>query len=99
MKEKMSLRVYFFLKLWTAKGGVTSMPKEPCIRTLIESQHVKGSETLLKSRRKYFLITFDHSEEKFGSRNSVSLVSEILRLLVNILTPDDKYSLSVKASV
>ena len=75
------------------------MPKESRIRTLIESQHVKGSETLLKSRRKYFLITFDHSEEKFGSRNSVLLVSEILRLLVNILTPDDKYSLSVKASV
>ena len=34
-----------------------------------------------------------------SSKTSVLVVSEILRLFVNILTPDDKYSLSVKASV
>ena len=32
-----------------------------------------------------------------SSTNSVLVVSQILRLFVNILTPDDKYSLSVKA--
>ena len=32
-------------------------------------------------------------------KNPVLVVSEILRLFVNILTPDDKYSLSVKATV
>ena len=34
------------------------MPKEPRIRTPMECQHVKGSETLLKSGRKYFRRIF-----------------------------------------
>ena len=34
-----------------------------------------------------------------SSKNSLLVVSEILRLFVNILTPDEKYSLSVEASV
>ena len=34
-----------------------------------------------------------------SSKKFVLEVYEILRLFVNILTPDDKYSLSVKASV
>ena len=97
LKQKMSLRVYFLMKLETPKSGFTSMAKEPCIRTLMQSQHVKGSETLLD--RSIFLISFDHSEKKISSKNSVLLVSEILTLLVNILTPDDKYFLSIKASV
>ena len=58
MKKKMSLGVYFFLKLLTAKSGVTSMPNEPRIGTLMERQHVKGSETLLKSGRKYLSHIF-----------------------------------------
>ena len=75
------------------------MPKEQRIKTLIESQHVKGSETLLKSGRKYFRHIFDHSGKKIGSKNSFLVVSEIFRVFVNILTPNDKYSVSVKASV
>ena len=34
-----------------------------------------------------------------SSKNSVLVVSEMLRLFVNILTPDEKYSLFLKASV
>ena len=49
---------YLFLKLQTPKIGVTYMPKKPCVRTLLDSQHVKGSETLLKSARKYFCQIF-----------------------------------------
>ena len=75
------------------------MPKKPHIRTLMESQHVKGSETLLKSARQYFRYIFWSLWQKISSKNSFLEVSEKLRLFVNILTPDDKYSLSVKASV
>ena len=75
------------------------MPKEQRIKTLMESQNVKGSETLLKSGRKYFRHIFDHSGKKIGSKNSFLVVSEIFRVFVNILTPNDKYSVSVKASV
>ena len=43
----------------------------------------------------YFLITLKENELKI----SVLVVSNILRLFVNILTPDERYSLSGKASV
>ena len=46
-----------------------------------------------------FVVFFDHSEKKISSENSDLVISEIFRLLVNILTPEDKHSLSVKASV
>ena len=75
------------------------MQKKPSVRTLMESQDVKESEILLKSARKYFCHIFYSLLKEISSKNSVSLVSEMLRLFVNILTPDDKYSLSVKASV
>ena len=75
------------------------MHKKSCVRTLMDSQHVKGSETLLKSARQYFCHIFWSLWKEISSKNSVLVVSEILRLFVNILTPDDKYSLSVKASV
>ena len=71
------------------------MPKKPRVRTLMDSQHVKGSETLLKSAREKFRQIFSSFSKKISSENAVSVVSEILRLFVNILTPDDKYSLSV----
>ena len=44
----------------------------------------------------HFLITL---KENHTSKNSDLLVSEILRLFVNILTPDDMYSLSRKPTV
>ena len=75
------------------------MQKKPSVRTLMESQDVKESEILLKSARKYFCHIFYSLLKEISSKNSVLVVSEMLRLFVNILTPDDKYSLSVKASV
>ena len=46
-----------------------------------------------------FVINFWSLWKSFCLRNSVSVASQILRLFVNLLTPDDKYSLSVKVSV
>ena len=60
------------------------MPKKPRLRTLIGSQHFKDSKTLWK---------------QMSSKNPVLVVSVILRLFFNILTPDEKYPLSVKANV
>ena len=74
------------------------MPKKPCVRILMDSHHVKVSETLLKYAMQYFCHIFWSLCMKIISKNSVLVVSEILRLFVNILTPDDKYSVSVKAS-
>ena len=75
------------------------MPKERGVRTLMESQQVKWSETLLKSSRQQFCHIFLSIWKNFSSKNSVLVVPEILRLFLNILTPDVKYSLSGKVSV
>ena len=75
------------------------MPKKPRIRTLMDTQHLKGSETLQKSARQYFHHIFWSLWKKISSKISVLVVSVLLRLFVQILTPDDKYSLTVKASV
>ena len=69
------------------------------VRKHIDSQQVKGAERLLETARQTFVIFFDHSEKKISSKSSFLVVSEILRLIVIILTTDEKYSLSVKASV
>ena len=75
------------------------MPKKPRVRTLMDSQHVKGSGTLLKSARQKFCFSFSSLWKKISPKNSGLVASLILRLFVNIFTPDDKYSFTVKASV
>ena len=75
------------------------MPKKRPVRTLVGSEQVKRSETLHESARQYFCQFFLSLWKKIRSRTSVLVVSVILKLFVNILTTDDKYSLSVKASV
>ena len=72
------------------------MPKNPRVRILMDSPHVKVSETLLKSARQYLCHDFWSLWKEIRSKNSVLVVSEILKMFVNILTPDEKYSLSVK---
>ena len=96
-KKKTSPRGDFFLRLWSRNGGVSYMHKKPLGRTLMGSLHVKGSERLLKSARQYLCHIICSLWNKISSKNSVLVVSEILRLFVNILTPDEKYCLSVKA--
>ena len=75
------------------------MPKKPRVRTLMDSQHVKGSETLLKYARQCFCDIFGSLSKKISPINSFLEVYEILRLFVSIVTPNNKYILSVKASV
>ena len=69
------------------------MSKKLRVRTLMDSQHVKRSETLLKSARQYFCDIFWSLSKNISSKNIFSEVSESLRLFVNILTPDDMYFL------
>ena len=65
----------------------------------MDSEHVRGSETLHKSARQYFCHIFWSLWNKMSLKKSFLVVSEILRLFVNILAPNDNHSLSVKASV
>ena len=69
------------------------MPKNACVITLMGRQHVKHTKTLPKSARQYFCHIFWSLWKNMSSKNSLLVVFEILRLFVNILTPDEKYSL------
>ena len=60
---------------------------------------LKGSKDCLNLHGSIFCHTFWSLWDEFRSRNLVLIVSEILRHFVNILTPDEKYCLSVKAKV
>ena len=73
------------------------MAKKPRVRKLMDDQHIKGTERLLKFARQYFCDIFRLLWKEISLKNSKLVVPEILRLFVNILTPDDKYSLSAKA--
>ena len=75
------------------------MEKKPRVRTRMDSQHVKVSERPIKCAQQYFSQIFRSLWKKISRKNSVLVASETLRLFVNILTPDDKSFLSVKASV
>ena len=68
------------------------MPKKTPVRTLKDSQHFKGKETVL-------CYIFSSLGKKITSKNSFLEVFKMLRLFVNILTPDDSYFLLVKAVV
>ena len=74
------------------------MLKKPHVTTLINRQHVKRSQTLLKSLRQYFGYIFWSLWKKISSKNPFLEVSEVLRLFFNILTPDEKYFFSEKVS-
>ena len=54
----MAVIVYVFPKLETAKDVVTQISKKSCFRTPLDSQHAKGSKTLLKFVRKQFYHIF-----------------------------------------
>ena len=69
------------------------MPKEPRVRTLIESQHVKCSETLLKSARQnfchfFFIIQQKNKLKKFSFSSIWNLytVSEHIDTQWNVLS-------------
>ena len=63
------------------------------LRTPIDSQHVKGSQTLLKSLGEYFYQIFLSLSGKLSRKTCLSVTSEILGLFVYTSTADDKYSL------
>ena len=60
------------------------MPKKPSVRTLMYSQHVKGSERPLESARQCFCHIFRSLWKEIGSKNFVLVVCEISRMFVNI---------------
>ena len=68
------------------------MSKMQCFMTLLECEHVKGSQTLLKLTRQLLYHMYSSLWEYFGYKKSFLVISEILRSFLNLLTFDDNYS-------
>ena len=90
----MTLIAYVLPKLRTANYVVRQMSKKTRIRTPFDTEHAKGFQTQLKSAGSTFII-FSHNSEGKRFGKCLLVISEILRLIVNILTADYMYSLCI----
>ena len=72
------------------------MPRRPRVKTFMDSQHVKGSERVPKSSQQCFGHIFWSLWTKISSKSPVLVVSEIFKLFVNILTPNESFLYELK---
>ena len=91
-EKKMPLIAYIFSKLGTAKDVVRQMSNRSCFRRPFDKQHVKRSQTLWRSARLHLYHIYWSLWKKFSWKKSIFVLCKILRLFVNTLTADDKYS-------
>ena len=98
-KETWPSEVICFWNYRLEKADLFICPKSRVSEHLRTVNMLKGSKHCRNLHSSIFVIFFDHSEKKISSNNSFLVVSEIFRVFVNILTPNEKYSPSVKASV
>ena len=90
-KEKIIAITNLFRKLKTVKNLVKPLSKKHSFRTSFDSQHVKGSQTLVKSGWEDLYHIFSSLWEEIIWKLSLLLKFENLGVLVNTLTADDKY--------
>ena len=92
-QKKMTLTAYEFLKLQTPKHVLREISENSPFRWPLDTQHGKREEKLLHSQWQH-LSHIHWSLWKKLSLKKTPLVSwKILKLFVNSLTTDDKYSL------
>ena len=70
----------------------TEASKRSYFSTPFRNQRVNEFETLLKSARHDYFPIFPRIRDKLSLKKSSLVISEIFRLFVNTLTPNDKYS-------
>ena len=98
-KKRWSLEVISFWNYILPKARLLKCLKGPVSEELWTVNVLKSPKPFLNLHGSIFVRFFDNSEKKISPKSSFLVVCEIYRLLVNILTPDDKYYLSVKTSV
>ena len=74
------------------KDMVTWTSRRSCFRTPFANERVNGLQTLLKSARHHYNPFLSLVRGKLSCKKSPSVWYEILRLFVNALTENDKYS-------
>ena len=71
---------------------VTQASKRYSFSTPFSNQRVNGFETLLTSARHHYFALSPRIRDKLSCKKSALITSEIFRLFVNTVTPDDAYS-------
>ena len=89
--KKMIVITNIFRKWQTVKNLVRPLSKKRPFRTSFESQHVKGSQTLVKSGWKHFYHIFSSLWEELIWKISPLDKFEILGGCVKTLIADEKY--------
>ena len=74
------------------KDVATATSKRSCFGTPFTHERVNEFQTLLKSARYHYYPLFSSTQGKLNWKKSPAVWYEILRLFVNALTADDKYS-------
>ena len=74
------------------KDVATETSKRSSFRTSLANERVNGFQTLLKSARNRYDPLFLSIRSKSSCKKSPSVWYEIIKLFVNALTADDKYS-------
>ena len=89
--EKMIVIANVFPKLQTAKNIFRTLSKKRCFRACSNNQHMKASQTLVKSPWEHFYHVFSSFSGKLNWKMSPLVLHEILGVFVNTLTGDGKY--------
>ena len=89
----MTLIADVFPKLWTPKNVVRLLSKKYRLRGPFNKQHGKQAETLWESKQQPVYHLFVSLRKQLSWKKSVLEIFRILRLFVNTLSADAKYSL------
>ena len=87
----MIVKANVFPKLQIVQDLVKPLSRKHCFGTSFDSQHVKESQTLVNSAWKLFYHIFSSIWWELIWKISLLLEFDILGIIVNILTADDKY--------
>ena len=90
LKKKIVMAIVF-PKLQTVKDLVRPFSKKCSFRTSFDSQHVKQSQTLVKSAWEHFDHLFSWVWAQMSWKTYPLLKFEMIRVFLNTLTPDYKY--------
>ena len=92
LKKNIIVIALLLPKLQTVKALVRPLSKKRSLRTHFESQHLKGSQTLMKSVWEHFYQILSTLWENLIWKTSSLVICEIFEVSVNTLTADAKYT-------
>ena len=92
LKKRMRVLAYLFPKLLFRKDVATETSRKSCFRTSFGNQRVNGFQTPLKVATHHYYPFCPRISGKLCWKKTALLWLKILRLFINTLTADDKYS-------